>query len=67
MTEKPPIITALTPAQVAKALAAVSGNREVTAAMVQADIKAGAPVNPDGTVHLVCYIAWLAKEVVHGD
>lgn len=31
----------------------------VTLAMLRADLAAGAPVNPDGTVNLVQYAAWL--------
>jgi hypothetical protein len=41
-----------------------AGGREITDAMIAADIKAGAPVQPDGTVHLLNYGAWLAKEFV---
>ena len=62
MTAETPKITALTPAQAAKILAA-AGNRRITEAMVQADIDAGAPVNPDGTVNLVHYTAWLVREI----
>ncbi|HOI55425.1 MAG TPA: hypothetical protein PLP01_09275 [Phycisphaerae bacterium] len=66
MTAETPRITALTPAQAAKILAA-AGNRRITEAMVRADIKAGAPTNADGTVNLVHYAAWLAREAAHGD
>lgn len=66
MTAETPRITALTPAQAAKILAA-SGNRRITEAMVRADIEAGAPTNADGTVNLVHYAAWLAREAAHGD
>ena len=59
-------IAALTPAQVAKILAA-AGNRRITEAMVHADIDAGAPTNADGTVNLVHYAAWLVREVAGGD
>lgn len=34
----------------------------VTLEMLQADVAAGAPVNPDGTLNLVAYAAWLVKE-----
>jgi len=40
-----------------------SGPRPVTVAMLRADIDAGAPVNPDGTVNLVHYAAWLVREM----
>jgi hypothetical protein len=66
MTTDNPKITALTPAQAAKILAA-AGSRRITEAMVQADIDAGAPANADGTVNLVHYAAWLAREVAGGD
>ena len=66
MTDRTPRITALTPAQAAKLLAA-AGNRRITEAMVRADIEAGAPTNADGTVNLVHYAAWLAREAAHGD
>lgn len=66
MTAETPRITALTPAQAAKILAA-AGNRRITEAMVRADIEAGAPTNADGTVNLVHYVAWLAREAAHGD
>jgi len=66
MTAETPKITALTPAQVAKILAA-AGSRRITEAMVRADIAAGAPTNADGTVNLVHYAAWLVREVAGGD
>lgn len=30
--------------------------------MIAADVAAGAPTNPDGTINLVVYAAWLARE-----
>jgi len=66
MTDQTPQITALTPAQAAKILAA-AGSRRITEAMVRADIEAGAPTNADGTLNLIHYAAWLAKEAAHGD
>ena len=65
MSETTPSLTALTVAQMAKMLSA-AGGRMVTEAMVLADIDAGAPVNPDGTINLVHYAAWLAKETASG-
>ena len=59
-------ITALTPAQAARILAA-AGKRRITEAMVKADVEAGAPTNADGTLNLVHYTAWLAREASHGD
>ncbi len=39
------------------------GGQPVTETMLGEDIDAGAPTNPDGTLNLVHYAAWLAKEV----
>jgi hypothetical protein len=43
-----------------------AGGREVSEARVRADLEAGAPANPDGTIHLVHYAAWLARELARG-
>jgi len=40
-----------------------SGGRPVTREMIEADVQDGAPVNPDGTVNLIQYTAWLVKEM----
>ena len=64
MSAETPKITALTPAQVAKILAA-AGSRRITEAMIRVDIAAGAPANTDprnpGTINLVHYAAWLVR------
>lgn len=39
-----------------------AGGQRVTEAMLRADIDAGAPTNPDGTMNLVHYAAWLVRE-----
>ena len=57
-----PRITALTPAQAARILAA-AGQRRITEAMVKADVDAGAPTNADGTLNLIHYAAWMARQV----
>lgn len=57
---------ALTPAQAAKILSA-AGGRRMGEDLIREDIEAGAPVNPDGTINLLHYAAWLAREVAHGD
>lgn len=36
---------------------------KVAPAEIRRDIKNGAPVNPDGTINLVNYTAWLLKEL----
>ena len=40
------------------------GPKPVTVEMLQADIDDGAPVNRDGTMHLLHFAAWLAKEML---
>lgn len=42
-------------------------SKPVTEAMLQEDIADGAPVNPDGTLNLVHYAAWLVREVARAD
>ena len=61
-------ITALSPEKLAAILQA-AGSCLATTDTILADIAAGAPENPDGTVSLVEYGAWLAKrtETAHGD
>ena len=51
---------AMTIAQAAKILSAVSGE-QVTEEMIHADVEAGAPVTADGRVNLVYYAAWLVQ------
>lgn len=52
----------LTPAQLA-AMLSRSGEQQYTEADIEADIKAGAPTNDDGTVGLVPYSAWLSEAI----
>jgi len=59
-------ITALSLADLAALLSRVGG-KPVTAEMIRADIDAGAPANPDGTMNLIHYTAWLVKECARGD
>jgi uncharacterized protein YlzI (FlbEa/FlbD family) len=42
-----------------------AGSRHVSEAAIQKDIDAGAPTNPDGTINLINYTAYLVKEEVH--
>lgn len=53
--------TALSVKDAAKLLTAVGG-RTVTPEMIARDTDSGAPVNPDGTINLVHYTAWLVRE-----
>ncbi len=66
--QEPP--TQLNPAALSVAHAArlltKAGGQVVSEAMLRADLDAGAPSNPDGTLNLVHYAAWLAREMGHG-
>lgn len=53
--------TGLTPAELAAALSSASGSR-ITPGMIAADVSSGAPTNPDGTLNLIRYTAWLLKQ-----
>ena len=57
---------AISIADAARVLSSAGGGK-VTEAMLSADITAGAPTNPDGTLNLVHYAAWLVKETPDGD
>ena len=50
---------------VARILSA-SGPKPVTVEMLEADIDDGAPVNADGTLNLVRYVAWIVREMASG-
>jgi len=58
-------ITALTPEQAAKILAAAYGQR-VTVEQVRAVVEAGELARADGTFSLIDYVAYLAGEVPRG-
>ena len=57
---------ALSAEDVARILTA-SGWKPVTVDMIRDDIDDGAPVNPDGTINLVVYAAWLVREISRAD
>jgi len=57
--------TALALHDAAMILTKVGGGR-ITVEMLEADVDAGAPLNPDGTLNLVHYAAWLVKETSRG-
>lgn len=44
-----------------------AGGRAIRAEQIEADVAAGAPTNGDGTINLVTYAAWLARERGRGD
>ena len=56
----------MSPAEMARLLTKASG-RPISSEMVQADLDAGAPTNADGSINLLHYTAWLAKEMGRGD
>lgn len=55
----------LTPAELARALSN-AGSRLITPEQIEADLAAGAPRNADGTVNILFYAAWLARESGNG-
>lgn len=40
-----------------------SGCKMMTVELLQGDIDAGMPLNGDGTINLVTYVAWMMKEL----
>lgn len=56
-------LASLSPTEAATTLS-IDGQPAVNTAKLQADRRAGAPANKDGTIHLVHYAAWL---VAHGE
>ena len=55
----------LTIEQAAKLLSAAAKVR-IPPDQIAADLEAGAPRNPDGTISLVHYAAWILKEMGRG-
>lgn len=60
---KPQLNPAAMPLRDAARLLAKVGGPSITEAMLRADVEVGAPTNPDGTINLVHYAAWLVKEM----
>ena len=60
---KPQLNPAAMPLRDAARLLAKVGGPSITEAMLRGDVEAGAPTNPDGTINLVHYAAWLVKEM----
>jgi hypothetical protein len=58
--------TALALADAARILSQAFG-RSITETTMRQDVDDGAPTNPDGTINLVHYAAWLVKEIARGD
>lgn len=65
-TPSPQLNPAALPLRDAARLLAKVGGPSITEAMLRADVEAGAPTNPDGTLNLVHYAAWLVKALGRG-
>lgn len=65
MNDSPLDPNRLTVEQAAKLLSAAAKLR-VPAEQIAADLDAGAPRNPNGTINLMHYAAWLVKEMGRG-
>lgn len=59
-------ITALSISDLVKLLKR-AGSRYASEDAVRKDIESGAPTNPDGTINLIHYTAWLVKEANNAD
>lgn len=64
---KPPLSPTALPLRDAARLLSKTGGQPISTEMLEADITDGAPTNPDGTINLVHYAAWLVKELASGD
>lgn len=51
------------PIAVAARMLSRTGGRLITDEQLRADIDAGAPTNPDGTIHLVHFAAWNVSQL----
>jgi hypothetical protein len=50
------------PVEAAARLLTAAGGARIEAEHIRADIDAGAPTNPDGTLNLVHYAAWMVQQ-----
>lgn len=62
MAEKQSLELAALPAETLAQLLKRASGKSITTDMVHADVAAGAPQNPNGTINLIHYAAWLARE-----
>ena len=67
MSDEPRINPLALPIADAAKLLSKAGGRVIREDQIAADIAAGAPTNGDGTLNLITYAAWLAKEQTRGD
>jgi hypothetical protein len=61
-TATAPALSAL-PIEQAATLLRHAGSQQISVDTIRADLAAGAPANRDGTINLVVYAAWLAREL----
>ena len=52
--------------QLAQLLSKLS-TQPITVAMLTSDVESGAPTNPDGSLNLIQYAAWLVQQRGQGD
>lgn len=67
MAEEPRINPLALPIPDAARVLSKAGGRVIRADQIDADVAAGAPHNDDGTINLITYAAWLARERGRGD
>ncbi len=68
MTTEPPLDPNRLTVEQATRLLSAAGRKLVNIETLRQDIETGAPTNPDGTINLVHYAAWLVvKEAGRGD
>lgn len=65
--EKTPLSPTALSVRDAARLLSRTGGQPISAEMLEADIASGAPTNPEGTLNLVHYAAWLVRELARGD
>lgn len=54
-------LASISPSDLAR-IASIITRSEITEDMIKRDIAAGAPVRPDGNLHVMFYLAWLIRE-----
>jgi len=66
-SSRPPLSLTAVPLPNAAGLLAKVGGQPITAAMLEQDVADGAPTNPDETLNLVAYAAWLVRKTGQGE
>lgn len=66
-TAQPPISPTAIPLADAARLLSKIGGQPVSPGMLQTDLEFGAPANPNGTLNLLHYAAWLVRELANGN